>query len=334
VPLGGNDIIWGASTHISPDHFYQTVPSVLFTSAEQTYSIYSGFFQDAITLVPNRLTFTMGAKLEHNSFSGFEVQPSGRLAWTPIERQTVWAAITRAVRTPSRIEEGFQFTALQNAALPLFLRLIGDGHFDSEQLVGYELGYRQYIRETAFVDIAAFYNRYDDLLSVENKTPFVETTPTPTHLILPLYFRNGIAAQTKGVEISGVLDIRRWWRLKPSYSYLHLNAERYPTSDDASTVRQLQGDSPQHKVVVQSYFTLPHAFALDLTYRFVSGLPDLKVLAYSTGDVRFAKKIGRGVELSVVGQDLFLPHHPEYAGPPGPLVEVRRSAYLKLVWNK
>ena len=98
--------------------------------------------QDAIALVPNRLTATLGIKLEHNSFSGFEFQPSGRLAWTPTEQQTVWAAVTRAVRTPSRIEDSFQFTALAQPAVPLYLRLIGDGQFFPEQLVGYELGYR------------------------------------------------------------------------------------------------------------------------------------------------------------------------------------------------
>ena len=97
---------------MSPSRFFQTVPTVDFLPHQQTYSIYSGFVQDTISLVPNRLTATAGTKLEYNSFSGFEIQPSGRLAWTPTEQQTVWAAVTRAVRTPSRIEDSFQFTAL------------------------------------------------------------------------------------------------------------------------------------------------------------------------------------------------------------------------------
>ena len=122
--------------------------------------------------------------------------------------------------------------------------------------------------------------------------------------------------------------------MKPSYSYLHLNAERYPTSDDASTVKQLEGDSPQHKVVVQSFFTLPRAFDLDLTYRFVSAIPDQNVPSYSTGDVRIARRITREIEVSVVGQNLFQPHHSEYGGLPGPLVEIDRSAYLNVMWTK
>jgi len=334
LPHGAHDFIWGAGIHVSPSQFFQMAPTVIFTPAKQTYAIYSGFVQDSISLVPNRLTAILGTKLEDNSFSGFEIQPSGRLAWTPDEKQTVWAAVTRAVRTPSRIEEGFQYTALAVPAIPLYLRLIGDGDFNSEQLVGYELGYRAYLKKTLLFDIAGFYNRYDDLLSVENQPPESEASPAPLHLILPLYLRNGIAAQTKGFELSSTWDVKRWWRVRPSYSYMHLNAERYPASDDASTVKQLEGDSPQHKVAVQSLFTLPRAFDFDLTYRYVSALPDQSVPAYATGDVRLAKKITRDIELSAVGQNLFQPHHPEYGGLPYGLIDVPRAAYLKLLWIK
>jgi iron complex outermembrane receptor protein len=336
LPLPGHDVIWGTSIRISPSRFTQTVPSVDFPPHSQTYSLYTGFLQDTISLVPNRLTAIAGIKIEHNSFSGFEYQPSGRVAWTPTEQQTLWAAVTRAVRTPSRIEESFQFSALAVPTLPLYLRLIGDGGFSPEQLVSYELGYRAYIKPHGFVSIAGFYNRYDDLLSVENRPPVPEALPAPLHLVLPIFLRNGIEAQTKGVEISYLWEMRSWWRLKGSYSLMHLNAERYASSNDASTIAQLQGDSPRHKVVMQSLMTLPRAFELDLTYRYVSDLPgsDQKVPAYSTGDVRIAKWISRHVELSLVGRNLFQPHHPEYAGDPGGLVVIRRSAYLKLTWTR
>lgn len=334
VPHGAHDFIWGAGMHISPSHFFQSVPTVKFTPFKDTYSIYSGFVQDSISLVPNRLTAILGTKLEHNSFSGFEVQPSGRLAWTPTDKQTIWAAVTRAVRTPSRIEEGFQFTALYDPKTPLYLRLVGDGQFDAEQLVGSELGYRAYLKDSLLFDVAGFYNRYDNLLSVEVQPPVVETSPDSLHLILPIDLRNGIKAQTKGVEISSTWDVTAWWRFKPSYSHMHLNAERSASSSDSSTVNQLQGDTPRHKVVIQSFFTLPGAFDLDLTYRYVSAIPDQKVGSYSTGDVRLAKRIGRGIELSIVGQNLFQPHHAEYGGLPGGLIEVRRAAYLKLMWTR
>ena len=188
IPLGRHDVVWGLGAHISPARFYQTVPTVDFLPHEQTYNLFSGFLQDEIALVPDRLAVTIGTKLEHNSFSGLEYQPSVRLAWTPNTRNTIWGAVTRAVRTPSRIEEGFRYTALLQPSTPLYVRLIGDGNFSSEQLIGYELGYRTYINKAGFISIAAFHNRYDDLLSVENRPAAPEATPPPPHLVVPLYF--------------------------------------------------------------------------------------------------------------------------------------------------
>jgi iron complex outermembrane recepter protein len=333
LPAGANDLSWGVGVRKSPSRFYQTVPTVDFIPHEDTYSIYSGFLQDTLTLVPAHLNATFGSKLEHNSYSGFEYQPSVRLTFTPTEQQTGWAAVTRAVRTPSKLEEGFQFTALAVQSLPLYLRLVGDGQFDSEQLYGYEIGYRTYLQKRGFISVSGFFNKYDNLLSVENQPPAPETIPEPAHLILPLYLRNGIRAQTKGVEVASLWDLRDWWRLKPSYSYMHLNAERDSGSNDASTVKQLEGDSPQHKAVLQSLFTLPGSLTIDLRYRYVSSLPDQKVPSYSTGDISVGKRISHAFEFTVSGQNLFQPHHPEYGGLPGPIVEIRRSGFIKLVWT-
>ncbi len=334
IPLERHDIVWGLGARVSPSRFFQTAPGVDFLPHEQTYSLYSGFVQDEISLVPDRLYLTLGTKLEHNTFSGFEVQPSARLAWTPTEQSTFWGAVTRAVRTPSRIEDGFRFTFLQIANIPQFLRLVGDGQFSSEQLIGYEAGYRNYIRRNGFVSLAAFYNRYDDLLSVELGASFAETLPSPTHVILPLYFRNGVRAETAGMEVSTLFDLTDWWRLRDSYSFLALNAADKPASIDASTVRQLQGDSPQHKIVVQSSFSLPRNVDVDLTYRFVSSVPDQNVPAYSTGDARIGWRFARQFDLSLAGRNLLQPSHVEYGGDPGLLVGVRRSFYVTLQWNR
>jgi len=332
--LPRQDLIWGAGVRISPSQYFQSVATVDFEPHDQTYNIFSGFVQDEIVMVPNRLSLTVGTKLEHNTFSGFEVQPSGRLLWTPSAHQSVWLAATRAVRTPSRIEDNFRFSFLAVPSIPLFLRLIGDGDFSSEQLVGYEAGYRRFLKPSVYLDVAAYYNQYDDLLSVENQPPFVETTPLPPRLVLPLFLRNGVTAITKGVEISPVWEPVPWWRLKGSYSYLHLNARNKPTSDDASTVAQLEGDSPQHKLVVQSRLDITKNFQFDLSYRYVSSLPDQLVAAYSTADARLGWRLTQSLDFSVVGQNLLQPHHAEYGGDPGPLVEIKRSGYLRLTWTK
>jgi iron complex outermembrane receptor protein len=334
VALDRHDVIWGAGMRISPSTYTQTVPTVDFRPHQETYSVYSAFVQDSIALVPNQLTLTLGTKLEHNSYSGFQIQPSLRFSWTPTEHQTLWGAFTHAVRTPSRLEQGFQFTALAVPSLPLFLRLIGDGNFSPEQLNGYELGYRRYLRNAGFISVSTYYNRYGDLLSVESRPPEPELSPSPAHLVLPLYFRNGIQAQTAGFEIASLWDLRSWWRLRANYAYLHLDARRKPSSNDASTVGQLEGDSPQHTAVVQSFVTLPRSFEMSLTFRYVAAVPDQKVDAYSTGDARIARRLNRQLELAAVGRNLLQPSHPEYAGAPGGLVGIRRSLYLQLTWKR
>jgi iron complex outermembrane receptor protein len=334
IALGRNDVTWGAGARISPDHFSEVVPTVLFTPARDVYNIFSGFVQDEIAIVPERLSFTLGSKFEHTSYSGFDYQPSGRIAWTPGEKQTIWAAVTRAVRTASRIEQGFDFTALQIPSLPLYIRLIGDNHFSPEQLIGYEAGYRTSVIPRLVVGLTLFHNRYDDLLSVENQAPFVETTPSPTHLVLPLYLRNGIAANSNGGELVVVWDPAPRLRLRGSYSTVFIDGRRRPGSDDASTVRQLEGDSPRHVGVVNASVRLHSKLDLNLTYRAVSSIPDVKVPAYSTADARLGWQVGGDWTLELVGQNLLQPSHLEYSGLPGGALGIRRSIFGGVMWGR
>jgi iron complex outermembrane receptor protein len=331
-PIERHDLTWGAGLRISPSTFSQKVPTVDFLPHRQTYSIYSAFAQDNISIVPDRLTVAIGSKFEYNTFSGFEFQPSVRFAWTPSDRQTLWGAFTRAVRTPSRIEDGFKFSALIVPSLPLFVRLVGDGAFEPEKLMGYELGYRLKVFKTGFFSINSYYNRSDDLLSVESTGTAPESSPSPAHLVLPLLLRNGLQAQTAGVEFTSVWDLRSWWRLRGSYSFMHLDAKRKPGSIDLSTVGQLEGDSPRHSTVVQNFFTLSRSVEMTITYRYVSALPDQKVQSYSTGDVRLGKRLGRHFEIAVVGRNLLQPSHFEYGGDPSSLVGIRRSGHIQVTW--
>ncbi|HXE64930.1 MAG TPA: TonB-dependent receptor plug domain-containing protein [Bryobacteraceae bacterium] len=328
LPLPGNDVTWGLGARLSPSHFFQTVPTVDFTPHYQTYNIFSAFLQDEIALAPNRLSFTAGSKFENTTFSGFNAQPSARLAWTPTARDTVWAAVTRAIRTASRIENGFSFSFLAAPAVPLYLRLVGDGGFTEEDMIGYETGVRHSFTNHGSLDLSLFHDRYNDLLSVEANPVFVETSPTPAHLVLPILFRNGIAANTTGGEISGLWDLKPWWRVQASYALALVDARHEPGSIDASTIGQLEGDTPAHSVVVYSSFQLPHNFDLGLTYRFVSAIPDQKVESYSTGDISAGWHPNNKVEFRLVGSNLSSPAHAEYGGDPGPLVGIVRSIYF------
>ena len=305
------------------------MPSLDFLPAKQTYNIFSGFAQDNIDLIRNRLSLTLGSKFESTTFSGFNYQPSGRVTWTPDDNRTAWVGVTRAVRTPSEIEDGFRFSFLAQPNVPLYLRLIGDGGFQPEKLVSYEVGYREYLNRRGFINFSLFHNRYNGLESVESGPVLVETAPVPTHLVLPLSLRNGIRASSTGGEAVAVWDPKLWWRLRGSYSLVLVDAARKRGSNDASTVGQLEGDTPKHTAVIQSSFQLPMRLDLNIALRYVSNIPDQRAPAYFTGDARLGWRWGGPWEFEVAGQNLFQPSHVEYGGDPGPLVGIGAACWAE-----
>ncbi len=330
---GRQDFLWGLGARLSSGNASQVVPTVAFTPNHYTDKLYNAFVQDEIPIVGDQLSLTIGSKFLHNGYSGFEIEPTARLLWTPSSRQTVWVAVTRAVRTPSRIEEDLQLTGLAAPTPLTFFRIIGDRKFSSESLIGYEAGYRSLVVPKFHVDIAAFYNNYDHLLSVEPGAPFSESSPPPPHTVIPFFFRNGLLGRTAGFEIAPDWTPTRIWRLRGSYSYLHIDLEKKASSLDASSINSTQGSSPHHQVAIQSSLDLPKKLEFDQTFRYVSSLPAQLVGAYTTADVRFSWHATRSLDVSVVGQNLFQPHHAEFGGDPGSLVGIKRSAYIKLTWQ-
>jgi len=327
-----NNLLWGLGARLSSGNATVVVPTTVFIPNHFTEKLYSAFAQDEISIIENRLLLTIGSKFLHNNYSGFDVEPSARLLWTPVPHHTVWAAVTRAVRTPSRVEDDLQITAFAAPKPLTFVRLVGNRKFRSEQLLGYELGYRSLIHPKFYVDIASFYNNYDRLLSAEPGLPFVERSPSPPHIVVPFLLRNGLLGNTSGFEIAPDWTPTSHWRLRGSYSYLHLGLSREAGSLDASTIRSTDGSSPHHMVTFQSSLDLPQNLEFDQTLRYVSALPALLVPAYTTADVQFSWHSTRDLDFAVVGQNLFQPHHAEFAGPGG-LIGIERSGYVKMTWH-
>jgi iron complex outermembrane recepter protein len=330
---GRQDFLWGLGARLSSGNASTVVPTVVFTPNHYTEKLYNAFIQDEIPILGDQLSLTIGSKFLHNNYSGFEIEPTARLLWTPSSRQTVWGAVTRAVRTPSRVEEDLQITALLAANPLTFLRVIGNRKFSSESLLGYEAGYRSLVGPKFHLDFAFFYNNYDHLLSAEPGVPFSESSPPPAHAIIPFFFSNGLLGRTAGFEIAPDWTPTHTWRLRGSYSYLHIDLQKSASSLDPSTVNSTQGSSPHHQVEIQSSVDLPKKLEFDQTFRYVSALPAQLVGAYTTADVRFSWHATRSLDVSVVGQNLFQPHHAESRGDPGPLVGIERSAYIKLTWQ-
>jgi iron complex outermembrane recepter protein len=341
--LGGRqDILLGAGGRWSPDNITQKFATLNFLPDQETDSIYSWFAQDQISIVPSRVSLILGSKFEHNNYSGFEVQPNARLLWTPSDHESFWAAITRAVRTPSRLDQDLQLTDLLIANPPIYFRVVGSPAFKSEQLLGTEAGYRRLLASKLYVDLTYFYNRYSDLYGYGMTGLFVETSPAPAHAVVQVPLANANAGDTTGFEIAPDWKPVSWWELRGSYSYLHLYVHNQAGAGSFNylVTASDNGSSPHHQAEVQSLFNLPKRLEFDATYRYVSALPAQTsipagpfVHAYSTADARLGWHWLPNVDLSVVGQNLFQPYHFEFGGDNGPLIGIRRTVYAQITWR-
>lgn len=312
-----NQIVWGGGYRLNLDQLLPgQLGTVTFLPAEEDVHQFNFFLQDTITLVPDRLTFTPGVKLELHEYTGLEVQPGARLAWTPHESQTVWASVARAVRTPSRADESLlapataPFFSLPNSALP------------AERLTAFELGYRAQLHPRLSLDTALFYNDYDRLRSNEPR--------------LPATVRDSLLrGEAYGGEGSATWQATGQWRLTASYNYLNLQLHREPGSAAALTVADPERQSPRHEVALRSRLDLTRDVEFDANYRYVDSLPALGIPSYHTVDLRIGWRPRPNLEMSVVGQNLLDNAHPEFrTGFVAPVPKViERGVYGKVTWR-
>lgn len=329
-----NDVIWGFGARVSPAYLPEIVPTYFFDPNRRTDQLYSAFAQDEFAIVPDRLSLTLGAKFFHSSFSGFNTEPSIRLLWIPSTHQSYWAAVTHAVRTPSDNEDTLQSTTLRSTTPLAFNVINGDGVFTSESEISYEAGYRQLIIPGFSVDLAMFYNVYTDLQSLEPGTPYTGSNGGATYTAYPFVNRNGLKGTTKGFELAPSWKPVEWWRLEGSYSFLNMDVRDNLGSTDAFTAASLRGSSPRYQFGGQSYLDLPGHFEFSQIFRYVSLLGAQRVQSYETADARFAWLGVPHLEFAVTGQNLFQPHHVEFAGDPSGLVGIKRSVFATITWRK
>lgn len=298
----------------------------------QTMSI---FAQDEIALIPDTLSLTLGSKLEHNDYTDFEIQPTSRLLWTPTKRQSVWASISRAVRTPTLLEDHIRIASLQSTpGVGNFPQAVGNADFKSETVVAYELGYRAQVTDDLSTDLAFFYNDYDRLRVL------VPQTAKPP--FLPVLAQNRMGAKTYGVEWASTWRATKLWQLYGAYTFLEQELKR--ENNISFTAEAAEHQSPQSQVYLQSSWDLPHDVEFDLMGRYVSRLSGFNlsgiqgvenyIRAYFALDARLAWKPCKNWELEVVGQNLLDTSHPESGqSNQSPLVEIERSVYAKITYQ-
>ncbi len=329
-----NNIAWGGSYRYTDSESKLPLPDIFSVGRLNPIDHYfSTFFKDEITLIDDELWLTIGTKLEHNDYTGFEAQPTIRLLWAPNDRHRFWGAISRAVRTPSVIDDTLRLTsqfippnnAINPAPLPMAVIITGSNAFRAEELLAFELGYRLTLAKALSVDTTAFYNDYNSLRSYTPGAPALNS-----FLInQPLVINNNSQGHTFGIETSVVWQMSDWWRWDLTYSFLKTELEQNQFYRE--TV------SPQHKTSLRSVITPSQNVNLDFWLRYVDESTFFNVLgpqnigSYVTLDARLAWKPVNNIELSVTGQNLLDSYHLEAVGEAfAKPTEIPRSVYGKI----
>lgn len=331
-----NQVVWGAGYRLTADQ-EKNSGAISFNPDTETLNLFSTFAQDDLAVVKDRFDIIFGSKLEHNDYTGFEVEPGVRLLWTPTDHQAVWASVSRAVRTPSRAEE--TITLIQAAPLPsppfppgnfAPVTVSGTNGFESEEMMAYEAGYRTELSEKLSLDLAAYYNDYDNLRSEQ-------AFANPTRF----YVGNALHGHTYGFEATATWRATHWWQLQPNYTLLKMNLYAQPdgaSPADGQSVAEIEGSSPQNQFSIRSSMDLPRGVTFDTTLRYVDNLPYFHIESYFELDARLAWQINKNLEVSLVGQNLLHDQHAEF-GPSyintqaGRVTDIPRGVYTRITWR-
>jgi iron complex outermembrane receptor protein len=331
------DIVWGLGYRITSDHTKTTLRSS-FVPVNESFQSFNSFVQDEVALRPNRVYLTLGAKFEHNYFGGFDFQPSARVTWIVNDHNMFWADVSRAVRTPARAVETFRLNSEvlpDPEGPPILVSEFGNPLQKNEILGTSEAGYRVQPAANFSVDLTAFYNHYGELQSIEEGAPFLETDPSPLHLVFPLYLSNMLFGETHGLEAAVKWKAGSRWTLSPGYSFLAMHLHRNPASTDPTSVVSDEGSSPTHEAQLRSQLDLPGRWQWDASAYFVDRLPFQGVPSYTRLDTGLTWKAREHFSVSLVGQNLLRDHHIEFNGLDQVVLSslVKRSAYAKFVWK-
>ena len=327
MPLGRNEITMGAGYRFSADNLKGTW-NASFSPQSRNDSLYNAFIQNKMTLVPDALFLTLGSKFEHNEYSGFEVQPNARLHWQPNEKQSIWAAVSKAVRTPTPIEDDLTLTIATAAGVKL--AFVPNDNFKTEKLIAYEMGYRNQITPALSADAAVFYNVYDGLQTFSFMTPIlVNNGVDPLHILIPAQFRNDMDGKSYGFELATSWKASSNFKVTANYSFLHLSVDALDSAQEGA-----EDLYPSHQISLRTSWNISDNWMLDTSAHYVDQLHADEVDDYLRLDINLGWQINKNIRFNLVGQNLIDQAHHEF-GPVGELntAESERSVFGKLTWE-
>jgi len=308
--LAKHHITWGAGYRYVRDDVDSRTNGVVILPRKKSLPLSNVFLQDEIAIKKN-MNLTLGTRLMHNVYTGFEWQPSARLSLIQ-QKSTFWTSVSRAVRTPSRYDKDFYLP--REPQPPTVPSVFGGPDFTSEIVYAYELGYRYASLTNTVISFSTFYNYYKDFYSVEARPG------TVTYQIM-----NGAKGQSWGAEMTASYQVNSSWYLKGGYTYFNKKLE-------AKTGRNFNpdylGNDVRNQVMLQSLWDLPWHLHLDFVGRYLDNLPKtistVAVPSYATFDLRLAYA-GKILELALIGQNLAQKDHREF----GPF-NIPRNYQVKL----
>lgn len=317
-------IIGGGLRFLSDDK--QGNRNVEFSPQKRRDEVYSFFVQDKIALKPDTWFLTLGSKFEHNNFSGYETQPNIRLQWHPNAQQTFWSAISRAVRTPTAIEE--DLTSTLGTAPNARIAIEPNNNFQPEELIAYEVGYRQQINPRLSIDLSSFYNDYQNLMTTSVQTPRVVTNNIdPLHVFIPIQFTNNMQGTTRGFELATQWSATETMKITLTYSYLDLKL-------DAETAAQKTAELlyPRHQAGLALFYNMGNQWTLDTSATYVDQLATTD--SYIRWTLNLSKQLGKNVRFNLTGENLGDSQHQEFGSTSDINAgEIERSIFAKLSWQ-
>ncbi|HEV2817490.1 MAG TPA: TonB-dependent receptor [Allosphingosinicella sp.] len=290
--VGAHDIVIGGGVRTTRDEFINNLNAFQLNPQSRRLWVYNGFVQDRFALTPT-LSLTAGIKAEDTSFTGIELLPNVRLAWRPDERTLLWAAVSRAVRTPSRIDRQLEFPPL-----------LTGGSFQSEKLVAFEAGYRGQPTRRTTLSVSAFFNAYDD----------IRTTEFQPGGGLPIQLMNGLEGHTYGVEAWSVTQLTPWLRVNLGLSALWKRFHEKPGHADLAQ-RDALGHDPHLQLFLRAELNPVEWLRLNLGLRRIGALDAVagapRSGAYVEADANLTYRLSETLELFVAGNNLLHETHLE-----------------------
>lgn len=334
--LGGAHTLAAGALYRYIDHETTSTFQLTLVPAERTVHQWSVYLQDELQL-GGGLGATLGVRVEDNPFTGKEWQPDLRLSWSITDQQMLWAAVGRAVRTPTfgDVSRVFINDVLPPGTLgpgspPVISEISGDPTLESEDLIAWQLGWRGRWHNDAMLSVSVFYSDYDRLILFQPQ-PLDRVTLAPDFWRLVIEPVNAGSAHSHGAELAGMWQPAGRWRLIGEVSYLHLDVQ----PADLLLASNISGSTAQVQASLRSNLDLGNDWELGMGLRYVDELPALSVDSYVGAEMRVAKTLGEGVTLALVGRNLWEPRHAEFRSASFPIDPyLERSVYLALTWRR